>query len=160
MNSSNADGIETQFYSFSPRISTKKISLFADNDFSKNQYENGESYKKPNLPIKSRVLRMNDGTLNLVKNIECRKTHLDQKHGNFGNYHDTKKTKNSSDRKNLSPSSIPLAIENERNKNEFCDYDEPLVPPKHVLDKSNLDLIPENSMPIHNCTKTKLSELL
>ena len=42
----------------------------------------------------------------------------------------------------------------------LLNYDEPLFPPKHVLDKSNLDLIPENSMTIHNCTKTKLSELL
>ena len=162
MNSFSADGIETHFYSFSPRISSNKISFLADHDFSKNQNQNDEFYEKPNLPIKSRVPRTNDGALSLVKNIECRQTHSDQKDGNFGRYNFTN-AKNSSDRKNLGTSSIPLAIKNERNKNEFCDYDEPIVPPKHVLDKSNLASIPENSLAIQNYTnytKTKLTELL
>ena len=159
MNSSAADGIETHFYSFSPRISSEKISFLADHDIPKNQNQNDESCEKPNLPIKIRVSRMNDGALNLVKNIECSQTYLDQRNENFGKYNITN-VKISSDMKNLSTSSIPLAIKNERNKNEFCDYDEPIVPPKHVLDKSNLASIPENSMTVYNCTKTKLTELL
>ena len=131
----------------------------ADNDFPKNQNQNDESYKKPNLPIKSRVSKMSNDALNLEMNIEYKQTHLGNQHGNIGKCNITK-LKNLSGRKNFSTPIIPLVIENERNKNEFCDYDEPMTPPRHVLDKSNLFSIPENSVTIQHCAKTKLTELL
>ena len=162
MNYSTTDGIETHFYSFSPRISSKKISFLADNDFPKNQKQNDESYEKPNLPIKSRVLKMSNDALNLGMNIEYRQTHLGNKRGNIGKCNITR-LKNLDETKNFSSLISPMVIENEMNKNEFCDYDVPLTPPKHVLDKSNLASIPENSLAIHNhtnYTKTKLTELL
>ena len=156
---SNAEEMETPFYSFSPRISSKNNTSIVDDKFFRNKNEYQELSKKPSLPKKSRMLYTSNSKYS-NDTFKRNDTKIEQHGLKQGNNlkHSISMEQNLDTRKYFNSSKTSKLSKNANNK--IPDYDEPLTPPRHIHEKPYQFLIPEKSVNTQYQSKTKLSEIL